>query len=369
MTTDVVIIGGGIIGLSMAYRLSLEGASVTIIERGKPGREASWAGAGMLPPGNLDKSEYPEAMIRGLSDSIWPQLTQELFELTGIDNGYRNSGGLEVRYRSDESFLEDIQKWKDQEVPVEVLDQELLHQQEPALSRKLVQGYFLPTMHQVRNPRQISAIYSACVMHGVNFRTDETVTELLREGDCIRGVKTDFDSISCDHVCIAAGSWSNRLLESLGVSNSIEPVRGQIVLLRTNPTILNHVIQVGPQYIVPRPDGRILIGSTMERAGYEKSTTASGIAGLIDFAIELVPELKNACVEKTWAGLRPGSEDGLPYLGRVENFENLSIASGHFREGLQLSPATAVLMTEHILQKETTIPLEPFSLSRSRVQS
>ncbi len=344
MTSDVIIIGGGIIGLTLAYRLSGEGVTVTVIERGEPGKEASWAGAGMLPPGNLEKATTPEGLIRGLSDSRWKDLSNELLEKTGIDNGFRNSGGLEVRYQQDESFQNDIQKWQYEEVPIEVLDQQQLNHKAPRLSQKLVQGFFLPTMHQVRNPRQISAIYSACKMRGVQFLLGEIVTELTKKENQITGIRTLTDSISSGHVCIAAGSWSRQFLNQLQLETSIEPIRGQIVLLRSKEITLDHIIQVGPQYLVPRPDGRILIGSTMERAGYDKSTTASAISDLIQFATRLVPDLKNAQVEKFWAGLRPGSEDGLPYLGNVGEFQNLSIASGHFRDGLQLSPATSVLL-------------------------
>ncbi len=364
MSSDVVIIGGGVIGLTLAYKLAEEGVSTTIIERGEPGREASWAGAGMLPPGNFEKAKTPAALLRGLSDSLWSDLSNELLERTGVDNGYRNSGGMEVRYQSDESLSNEIEKWKLEEVPIEILDRKQLKQKEPLLSEKLTKAYFLPTMHQVRNPRQLSALYAGCQSRGVQFLLGQPVTNIKREGEKVLGVETLNGSINCGHVCIATGSWSGQLLNSLEINNSIKPVRGQIVLLRSQQHSLKHIIQIGSQYLVPRPDGRILIGSTMENVGFNKTTTASGISSLIQFALELVPELASATVEKTWAGLRPGSEDGLPYLGEVGNYQNLSIAAGHFRDGLQLSPATAILMTQHIMGIESAIPIKPYSLER-----
>jgi glycine oxidase len=168
--------------------------------------------------------------------------------------------------------------------------------------------------------------------------------------------------------CVAGGAWSKPLLADFGVDVSIEPVRGQIVLLSQSPVPFRCVIQDGARYLVPRPDGRILIGSTEEHVGFLKENTAGAIAELIEFATARVPQLAAARVERTWAGLRPGSADGLPYMGQVPGTENVFVAAGHFRSGLQMSPGSALLMRELILGSETSISLEPFACNREHAR-
>jgi glycine oxidase len=166
--------------------------------------------------------------------------------------------------------------------------------------------------------------------------------------------------------CIASGAWSRPLLMQAGCESPLEPVRGQIVLLNAQPLPFGQIIQSGPRYLVPRPDGRILIGSTEEHVGFDKRNTAAAVAELIDFAVSLVPALAEATYERSWAGLRPCTPDGLPYLGQVPETRNLFVAAGHFRAGLQMSPATAVLMREVLLEQPTTISLDGLACDRLR---
>jgi glycine oxidase len=163
---------------------------------------------------------------------------------------------------------------------------------------------------------------------------------------------------------IAAGSWSQALLAPLGWRPGIRPVRGQIVLLNTGDPLVRRVVVRGARYLVPRPDARVLVGSTEEDAGYDKRTTAAAVRELLEFAFALVARLAEAQVERTWAGLRPGSPDGMPFLGPVPGHANVYVAAGHFRAGIQLSPATGLVMKELLLGKPLTIPLDPFRLDR-----
>ncbi len=362
---DVLVIGGGVIGLSIAYELAGQGVAVQVLDQSPLGREASWAGAGMLPPGNIAFSLTPEQRLRALSCSLWKNLSAELFEKTGIDNGFRNSGSIEVRLEGASDQIEqDIAAWKTEGVLVSETSVSELRQLEPNLPAEIVAGYRLPELSQVRNPRHLKALMAGCAARGVRFSPGVMVLGFERTGEKITGVKTPNRTFPGGSVCVCAGAWSAGLMESVKLALPVKPVRGQIVQLNQQPLPFTHILQTGPRYLVPRPDGRILVGSTEEDVGFEKRNTAQGIAGLIQLAMRLVPALKEATIERCWSGLRPGSPDGLPFLGRVPETENLFLAAGHFRSGLQMSPGTAVLMREILLGQEPSIPLEGLTVGR-----
>ena len=247
---------------------------------------------------------------------------------------------------------------------MERLTQEQLMQCEPALNRDIVAGYRLPQLSQIRNPRHLKALRAGCADRGVELLPGKPVIGFDAQNGKIISAKTPEESFSAGQFCVAGGAWSRRILLDLQIEIPLQPVRGQIVLLSMQPLPFRHVIQQGARYLVPRPDGRILIGSTEEHVGFEKNNTAGAVADLIAFATGLVPSLQNARYERAWCGLRPCSKDGLPYLGPVSETENLTIAAGHFRAGLQLSPATAVLMRQVILDQEPIIPLDAFACDR-----
>jgi glycine oxidase len=347
---DVIVIGGGVIGLSIAWELARHGVTVQVMEQGLFGQEASWAGAGMLPPGNPHRATDVEARLRGGSHVLWPEWTQALRSETGIDNGFHRCGGVEVSLPGSVDSLDDkIAAWHDEGVVAERLDSTQLLQRVPVLNPEITAGYLLPELGQVRNPRHLKALYRACANAGVDLRAGTPVVDFVRRGDRVAAVKTTGEEFHAAEYVIAGGAWSRMLLQRAGHETAIEPVRGQIVLLETPSLLFRHVIEVGSRYLVPRPDGRVLIGSTEERAGFEKRTTAAGVAGLIGFARQLVPALDDARFERCWAGLRPYAPGGLPRIGRVPGTSNLSVAAGHFRAGLQLSPMTAVLVRHLIL--------------------
>jgi glycine oxidase len=363
---DVIIIGGGVIGLSLAWELAGQGATVAVLEQGQLGQEASWAGAGILPPGNLHKASTPEAMLRGLSCSLWRRWSDELREATGIDNGFRICGGLEVRSNGSSDVLDrEIRGWQEEGVEVESLTGAAAIACEPELNSGIACAYRLPQMGQVRNPRHLKALIGACASRGVKLHAGTPVFALERSGERVLSVETSRGAMRAGGVVISAGAWSARLLHASGCGAPVRPIRGQIVLLNSRPGVLRHVVNVGPRYLVPRTDGRILAGSTEEDAGFDKRTTAEAIRELLRFAIELVPALGQAALERTWCGLRPFTGDGLPYLGRVPNTENLFVAAGHYRAGLQLSPATAVVMSQLILDRQPAIPLDGFAVERA----
>ncbi len=365
--SDCIIVGGGVIGLTLAWELAGQGATVEVFERSGFGSEASWAGAGILPPGCLEGAATAEARLRSLSYRLWPEISAALRESTGVDNGFRRCGGLELALDdADERRLaEEAACWRREGVTVESLSAAQLRELEPAVSTNVRAGYHLPETAQVRNPRHLKGLVAACAQKGVALHAGTPVTDFLEQGDRVIGVQSTCGRHRSDAVVVAGGAWSAMLLQRVGLALPIRPIRGQIVLLNQLPLPFRRVLHHGPRYLVPRPDGRMLVGSTEEDAGFDKRTTVSGIGGLMEFARKLVPSLETAAVERTWAGLRPGTPDRIPYLGPVPGKQNLYVAAGHFRGGLQMSPGTARLLRQCLLGQPPDIPLEPFRCERT----
>jgi glycine oxidase len=358
---DVLIIGGGVIGLTAAYYLARERVRVAVVDKGDFGQEASWAGAGIIPPGNPGRARTPFDLLRAQSSALYPGLSTELRECTGIDNGYRRCGGLELADEADDA----AQEWRSEGIAFEALAEPDVLRLEPRLARGLGTAYHLPDMAQVRNPRHIKALLAACAALGVRLRPGCPVQTLERQGSRIVGVTTAEGRLTADRFILAAGAWAEALLLPLGWRPGIHPVRGQIVLLHPGAPLFQHVLLRGKRYLVPRPDGRVLVGSTEEDAGFDKRTTAGAVGQLLAFAVALVPALAQAPLERCWAGLRPGTPDELPFLGPVPGLDNLFVAAGHFRAGIQLSPGTGLVLKELLLGQEPTVPLEAFRLDRA----
>lgn len=366
-TTDAVIVGGGVIGLSLAYELAGAGWRVQLIERGQPGREASWAGAGILPPAGRIASADAYHELTRLAERLYPIWSAELREQTGIDNGFRRCGGIYLaRTETDANDLRRLGlQWRERGVVAEPLDAQALAGREAALSGEaLLAAYWLPEEAQVRNPRHLKALAAGCAARGVEIRTGPSVDDFVVRDGRVSDVVTSGENISAGHVCVTSGPWSKALLARLGIEVSVRPIRGQMALLSSPRPLIRAVINEGRRYLVPRPDGRVLVGSTEEAAGFDKRTTAEAIAGLLAFAFGLAPALADFSIEQCWAGLRPGTHDGLPYLGRLPGVENAYVAAGHFRGGLHLSPATAVVMARLMRGEPPGVDLTPFRVER-----
>ena len=363
--TDVIVVGGGVIGLSVAYELAGRGRTVCVIDQGPLGQEASWAGAGMLPPGNPARAQHAEARLRAASHVLWPQLSRDLLEQTGIDNGFRRCGGWELSFDySPERLQTEVRAWRNEGVEVEELNQSAVRQRAPHLSDCVTGAYVLAEMGQVRNPRHLKALAAAAALRGVQLLPGTPCLGFERGVDRIQGVRILAETLRADQYVICSGAWSRGVLTGLGFDLALHPVRGQMVLLESQPLLFRQILCEEARYLVPRADGRILVGSTEEQAGFDKRNTAGGIAGLIDFATRLVPALADAKFARAWAGLRPRGCDSLPYLGRVPETENLFIAAGHFRAGLQLSPITGLLLAQLLMDERPQVPLEPYSCQR-----
>lgn len=362
MSADVLIVGGGVIGLTTAYELAGRGVKVTLLDQGVPGREASWAGAGILPPTHPGDPAHPLAAMCRATNALWPDLTADLREATGIDNGFRRCGGLGIGSLSNpEAIEQELDAWRQAGAVVETLSSSEISACEAAINPVITKVYRLPELAQVRNPWHLKALLSACHQRGVEIRTGVRVNGFHRSGGTIIGVDATHGRHDAGTIVVAAGAWSQELLASAGCPIEIEPVRGQIVLLSCPQRPFRHVIECGPRYLVPRNDGRVLIGSTEEWVGFNKQNTAEGLLGLLSFAEELVPALKQASFERAWAGLRPRTVNGMPFIGRVPGEENLIVAAGHFRAGLHFSPVTGRVVSQLIMRESPMVDVSPFA--------
>jgi glycine oxidase len=360
---DVLVIGGGVIGLTTAYFLARDGAAVTLLDRSAPGTEASWAGAGIIPPGNPERAATPYDRLRAASSRAFPILSHELRGQTGIDNGYRVCGGIEV---FDHPVPQVTAVWRGEGIEFLPVTAGHLRTLEPNVKIGGAEVYHLPGMAQVRNPWHLRALVTACERLKVSIAPDVPIARLRSDGRRVMAaVSESGQEWLAKQFLIASGAWSDRLLGPLGLRTGVHPVRGQMVLFHPPTPLLTRVLCFDKRYLVPRADGRVLVGSTEEpEAGFEKRTTEVGVAGLIRFATDVVPALANAPVERTWAGLRPGSPDGMPFLGRVSGWDNAFIATGHHRAGIQLSPATGRIMADLILGRTPALSVDAFRPDR-----
>ncbi len=357
---DVLILGGGVIGLTAAYFLAREGVKVEVVDKSDFGREASWAGAGIIPPGNPERVSLPQDQLRARGSAMYPSLSAELRDATGIDNGYHVCGGVEW-LGEDETAV--VRAWRDEGIRFAAKNAAELVALEPSLATNLDGAYSLPQMAQVRNPRHLRALLAWCESR-VMLRPHCMVHGFVRFGPSVQALESDAGRLSAGRFLVATGAWTGNLLASVGCRLNVQPVRGQIALLNTGDPLLRRILLRGKRYLVPRCDGRVLVGSTEEDSGFDKHTTAAAIGDLLSFARSMAPMLAEAHVERCWAGLRPGTPDGLPYLGHLPGCDNLFVAAGHFRAGIQLAPITGLVMKELLLGQTTTVALEPFRPDR-----
>jgi glycine oxidase len=365
-SSDIVIVGGGVIGLSIAYALVRAGIRLTLLDRRELGREASWAGAGLIPPVAERASENPVAALRSWSARLYPDWSAGLREETGIDTGYRRTGGVDVAFTDgeDQALRAIAGHWRAEGIAYERLAPGDSARVEPALNSELQAVYYLPDRAQVRNPRLLRSLMAAVSRRGGRLKQWHSVEGYVLHGRRIAAVRTSAGELSCGLVVMAAGAWSGPLLQSIGVCMPTPPLKGQIVLLRGDRPLLSRIVEHGKNYLVPRDDGRILVGATEEDAGFDTQTSLLATRSLLDEALRLCPILSQAEVEATWAGLRPGSVDTRPYIGPAPGFENLIVATGHKRAGLQLAPATAELVADLVLGRSPRLDLGPFRPDR-----
>jgi glycine oxidase len=357
----IVVVGAGVIGSATAYELAKAGCAVTLLERATPGAEASGAAAGMLTtPGESADTAFHRLAIA--SWRLYPAIAQELRERTGVDVEHVTRGTIYPLFTAQDLRQAQAQAASatDAELGIEAWDRAEAHVREPALSSKVSGAMFVRGDHWVNNQRLVVAYAQAAVSAGAVLETGCGVTQVIVEGGRTRGVVTERERIEADTVVLAAGAWTGALTESLGRALPVEPRRGQMVALTHVPPVLRHCVHGDEIYLVPRPSGELLVGATVERVGFQRAVTAEGIAGLLQAAIELVPELAGLPISRTWCGFRPWAPDSLPILGPWPGIDGLWVATAHFRNGILLAPITAQVMRDWILAGRPSMPLDDF---------
>jgi glycine oxidase len=355
-----IVVGAGLIGCSIARELAQRGLRVVALDRQEPGKEASWAAAGMLTPASESIEEHALVPLANASLALYPEFIAQIESSTGMSTGYRRDGALEVFFGDGAEqklryWLAAVRSAGFHPEPLNALE---LRRAEPALAADAVAGAFLADEGSVDNRLLAQAAAEAARHDGVELRTGEEVVRLNMAAGRVTGVETRSGKIAAAHVVLAAGCFSAQIEGAQRYAPTI-PARGQMAALRPAERPLRHVVR-GPSYLVPRHDGRLVIGATVERVGFEKAVTASAIGKLLGDAVRMVPALAAAPVVETWSGLRPDTPDHLPILGPAD-MEGLWLATGHYRNGILLAPATARALGEWITEGRTTLPIEGFS--------
>jgi len=349
MTSDVLIIGGGVIGLSIARELAFD-HSVSLVERGRCGEEASSAAAGML--GAQAEAYGDDAFFRLCVESreMFPDVAGSLLEETGVDVELDHAGTLLLSFsEADIAARRRRFAWqKAAGFAIEQLSAEEIRREEPFISTDVLGGFYLPKDGQIDNRKLVAALRRSCEIRGVKFFEETAIDKLAIENGKTTGAFAGGTKFSADKVVLAAGAWGTSIDAAIDLPFVIKPMRGQILQFRTAKRLFNHVI-VGPRgYIVPRSDGRILSGATMDDAGFDETITNEATAHLIESTTEISPSLGSQKPQDVWTGFRPFAPDRLPVLGRVPNAEKLLLALGHFRNGILLSPVTGKIIADDI---------------------
>lgn len=362
MSADCLIIGGGLVGLLAARELARGGLRVRVVDRQRFGRAASWAGGGILSP--LRPWDAPDAVTRlaAWSQAAYPSLVRALRDEGGVDAEWTRGGMLVLDPDPQEAAR--AEAWAAaRAVPLERLGGRAVAAREPAC-RPAGGALWLPKVAQVRNPRLLQAAKGALrATPGVILTEGRPVAGLSWEGGRILGVReAGGELLRARRVVVTAGAWSAPLLAPLGLTLPVRPVRGEMLLFRTAPGRVRAVVQDGGRYAVPRRDGLLLFGSTLDEVGYDDGTTVIGRETLCQAAVRLLPELVGQAPVAHWAGLRPGAPDGIPFIGPVPGVNGLFVAAGHYRNGVLLAAGTARLLADQVLGRVPILDPGPFRL-------
>ncbi len=361
---EVIVVGAGLIGLAIAFELAERGASVRVYDRSEPAHAASWAGAGMLAP--YTERITDEALLALCASSLaeYPAFVQRVFAASGIDARLRLEGVFYAAFEDGglDRLREHARALQARGVECEMLDRARSLGAEPWLGAGLLGGLLKNREGYVDNRRFGRALAAACKARGASVEQSSSVT-VECDSRRVLGVRTDHGFVAARAVVNACGAWAAQLQ---GLPQScvppIEPVKGQMVALAVPVGFVQRASWVPGAYLVPRDDGRLLIGATVEAAGFDERTTAQGVHELLHAALAAAPSLSGFSITESWAGLRPGTPDGLPFLGETA-VEGFFLATGHYRNGILLAPTTARLIADAI-ETERSATLEPFSIAR-----
>ena len=394
MKTDVVVVGAGAIGLTLAYELARRGRTITVVERDRfvatgepscdvdtPCRSASsWAAAGILPPANLEFSTDPIDRLRGLSHGLFPELAERLLHETGVDPQLLRCGGWYLADTIGEtaSMVGMVSYWRELSIECQEMELTDLVEAEPALqswatSTPQAKAWWVPDEYQIRTPLFLHALVEACRKRGVRFLDQSKVVDINEsKGEVsvlVDGPPSPQMTVRADQAVLCGGTWSGLITDRLRLSQSLVPVRGQMLLLKTETPIVRSVINVGQRYFVPRADGAVLVGACEEEVGFQHGTTPGILADLRQFVREVCPLLASTSREiAAWSGLRPLTFDGFPMCGKLPGSESIFVATGHFRSGIHLSPGTATCLADLMSGQKPPIQMDAFGVGKQQLQ-
>ncbi len=356
----IIIVGGGVIGLMQARELAQKGWQVVLIDKSEFGREASWAGGGIISP--LYPWRYSRAVtaLAAWSQSYYPNLIQCLEAESGIDPELSRHGLLMLAVDDENAALEwaqDYQHW------LEPIGAEQVYKLEPGLREGLVSALWMAQVASVRNPRLLKALKSVVARSMAIERVEVTkVNAVIAHPQTPAVELEDGKRIEGDAVLVCSGAWTRELLQLPAID--IAPVKGQMLVFDAPQGLVNRVVLSHGKYVIPRRDGKVVAGSTLEYTGFDKQCTREARDTLSDAAIDLFPALASCPVIHHWAGLRPGSPEGVPYIGKVPERDNLFVNAGHFRNGLVLAPASVRLMTSLLCDETLAVDPAPYDPAR-----
>ncbi len=393
---ETAIIGGGVIGLSLAWELAQRGHAVAVIERraltgespSPSGKLAtipctSWTAAGILPPANFELATDSLDRFRGFSHQIWPEWAARLGQVTGVDVGLNACGGYYLAETAGEAaaMIGMTAYWDELNIECQPLSRSQLRARKPHLSSWIDNNpwmrdhpdsaaWWVPDEFQVRPPRLLNALYLAGVEAGVRFIDNTSVTAIEDSPSSVTLYTGDAQAkkekiATAQRIVLCGGAATGHIDPTNRLQNSLIPVRGQVLLLQSEAFLEPAVINIGNRYLVSRGDGHVLVGSCEEEAGFTQHTTEPMIEQMRQFAAHVCPQLADAPEVRRWAGLRPMTFDGFPMLGHLPRRGHVYVAAGHYRSGIHFSPATAVAMADMIEHKPTFMDLAPFAVSLS----
>lgn len=365
------MVGAGAIGTSITHQLAKAGAKVMLFDRGQIGREATGASAGMIMAHHGPGTPEAFETLSQESARLFPALADELRDRTGMDIGFRRSATLEVALTEiEEQELRAQRGWAlDHGVNLPWLDRRSALDLEPALNPAVRGGIYHGDDHQVLPLTMAQALARAAADLGTVVREGAAIDQLRTQGDRVVGVGLGPETVLANEVVIATGAWSAAWSAGLGLTIPVQPMRGQMAGLRTVGTGLRQVVSHGGGYALTKPDGTTIVGTTVEDAGFDARPTVGAITRLLEHAATVLPRLSDATFASAWAGLRPGTPDGMPIIGRPAERRGVTLATGHFRQGILLAPITGELVADLLLWRRPRLPIEAFDPGRFLVRA
>lgn len=364
MHSDIAIIGAGVIGMMTARELAVAGANVLIIDKSMPAQESTWAGGGIVSP--LYPWRYSEAItaLASWSQISYVQLAEALLEETGLDPELRQKGLLMLSVEDQAEALAWAKRYHRNLVEV---SSDFVTQLEPNLPAGTDDAIWMPEVASIRNPRLGQSLRRSLeFMPNVQFLTDAEVVGASFDADKLVSLTTTKGQVTADQFILSAGAWSGDVAKMFDLNVEVQPVKGQMLLIKAVPGFVNRVVMQNGRYLIPRSDGRVLIGSTLEFEGYDKTTNDEAAKTLYESALAIMPALAQFDIEHHWAGLRPGCPSGVPYIDQAPGCTNLYINAGHYRNGLVLAPASCRLMADIVLGRKPIIDPSYYRFNASR---